>query len=60
MPVGMMSPKGSYINVPVDLAVTVALPVHSHIACNFIISDYVPKAARGKNLVFDVPFYSCV
>jgi len=33
-------------NLPVDLALGVALPVHSHIALNFVISDYVPKSAR--------------
>mmetsp|Transcript_10536 Transcript_10536/g.38770 ORF Transcript_10536/g.38770 Transcript_10536/m.38770 type:complete len:127 (+) Transcript_10536:158-538(+) len=47
VPAGMMTSKGSYFNVPIDLALTVALPVHSHIACNFVISDYVPHAARG-------------
>ncbi|CAL54960.1 Succinate dehydrogenase [ubiquinone] cytochrome b small subunit, CybS [Ostreococcus tauri] len=34
-------------SAPIDLALGVALPVHSHIALNFIISDYVPKSARG-------------
>ena len=33
-------------NLPVDLALGVALPVHSHIGLNFVISDYVPKSAR--------------
>lgn len=33
-------------NLPVDLALGVALPVHSHIGLNFVISDYVPKSMR--------------
>ena len=32
--------------LPIDLALAVALPVHSHIALNFVVSDYVPNAAR--------------
>ena len=28
--------------LPLDLALGVALPVHSHIALNFVVSDYVP------------------
>lgn len=27
-----------------DLGLAVALPVHSHVAMNFVVSDYVPKA----------------
>mmetsp|Transcript_3802 Transcript_3802/g.8799 ORF Transcript_3802/g.8799 Transcript_3802/m.8799 type:complete len:115 (-) Transcript_3802:25-369(-) len=32
--------------LPIDLALGVVMPVHSHIALNFVISDYVPKAQR--------------
>jgi succinate dehydrogenase (ubiquinone) membrane anchor subunit len=28
--------------LPIDLALGVALPLHSHIALNFVVSDYVP------------------
>ena len=31
--------------LPLDLALGVALPVHSHIALNFVVSDYVPTKA---------------
>mmetsp|Transcript_1867 Transcript_1867/g.4220 ORF Transcript_1867/g.4220 Transcript_1867/m.4220 type:complete len:99 (+) Transcript_1867:422-718(+) len=31
---------------PVDLALGLALPLHSHITCNMVISDYVPPSAR--------------
>ena len=35
------------INMPVDLALGFIFPFHSHVALNYIISDYVPKAARS-------------
>ena len=35
------------MNKPVDIALGVAFPAHAHIGMNYIISDYVPKAARG-------------
>jgi len=31
--------------LPIDLALGVVLPIHSHIALNFVVSDYVPKAS---------------
>ena len=35
-------------NVPaVDYALALAAPLHGHVAMNYIISDYVPVAARG-------------
>ena len=33
----------SWLNFPVDLALGVIFPVHSHIAINYVITDYVPK-----------------
>ncbi|TMW58002.1 hypothetical protein Poli38472_013476 [Pythium oligandrum] len=33
----------SPLSVPVDLALGVLIPVHSHIGVNNVISDYVPK-----------------
>ena len=32
----------------VDLALGVAIPVHSHIAINSVLSDYVPKSVLGE------------
>ena len=43
-PVAFMMP--SWANLPIDLALGVLFPVHSHIALNYVISDYVPKALR--------------
>lgn len=37
----------SQMNLPVDLALGVAFPLHSHVAINYVITDYVPKAARS-------------
>jgi succinate dehydrogenase (ubiquinone) membrane anchor subunit len=36
----------SWLNLPIDLALGVLFPIHSHIALNYVISDYVPKALR--------------
>lgn len=37
----------SVLNMPIDFALGVIFPFHSHIAINYVISDYVPKNARG-------------
>ncbi len=36
----------SEINKPIDLALGVLFPIHSHIGLNYVITDYVPKALR--------------
>jgi len=46
-PAAVFLPKDSGLLSPVDLALGVVLPLHSHITCNMVISDYVPPAARG-------------
>lgn len=43
-PVAFIMP--SWVNLPIDLTLGVLFPVHSHIALNYVISDYVPKAIR--------------
>jgi len=41
----------SKLNMPVDLALGVALPLHGHIGMNYVITDYATKmfgsSARG-------------
>jgi succinate dehydrogenase (ubiquinone) membrane anchor subunit len=37
----------SAINLPVDLSLGVIFPYHAHVALNYVISDYVPKASRS-------------
>ena len=45
----LLSP--SAINLPVDLALGVIIPIHSHIGMNNVISDYVPKPLRSATRV---------
>jgi succinate dehydrogenase (ubiquinone) membrane anchor subunit len=37
----------SVINMPVDILLGLVFPFHSHVAVNYVISDYVPKANRS-------------
>ncbi|KAK9833180.1 hypothetical protein WJX74_009450 [Apatococcus lobatus] len=39
--------EGSAPYQGLDLALGVAIPVHSHIAINSVVSDYVPKGFKG-------------
>lgn len=39
--------QGTYLGKAADLALGVAIPVHSHIAINSVLSDYVPKSVLG-------------
>ena len=43
--------QGSVLTRCADLALAVVLPVHSHVAVNNVISDYVPKNVAGKLLL---------
>jgi succinate dehydrogenase (ubiquinone) membrane anchor subunit len=43
--------QGSTLTRFADLALGVALPIHSHIAVNNVISDYVPKNVAGEPVV---------
>ena len=36
----------SPVTLPFDLLLGALFPLHSHVALNYIISDYVPKASR--------------
>lgn len=42
MPVALVA-SPSALNVPIDLALGVILPLHGHIGMNYVITDYVPK-----------------
>lgn len=42
----------SIFNLPLDLALGFMFPLHSFIGCNYVISDYVPKALRGPMRMF--------
>ena len=45
-PLSYMQKEGDGLGRVVDVALGVAVPVHSHIALNYVVSDYVPKGAR--------------
>ena len=49
----LLMSQGSMLTRCADLALGVALPIHSHIAVNNVISDYVPKNVAGE--VFGCP-----
>ena len=44
----MCALQGSTLTRGADLALALVLPVHSHVAMNNVISDYVPKNVAGK------------
>ena len=45
--------QGSYLGKAADIALGIAIPVHSHVAINSVLSDYVPKSVRGKALAHE-------
>jgi len=36
----------SPLNMPIDIVLGVLFPLHSHVALNYVVSDYVPKGSR--------------
>jgi succinate dehydrogenase (ubiquinone) membrane anchor subunit len=36
----------SIINAPIDITLGLLFPLHSHVALNYVITDYVPKSSR--------------
>merc|ERR1719269_574495 len=47
VPAAFFTPEGSQLQKPVDLALGVVAPVHSHITMNMVLSDYCPPKLRG-------------
>ena len=39
---------------PIDMALGVMFPLHSHIAMNFVITDYVPKFTKSASAIMGV------
>ena len=37
----------SYVGKATDIALGVAIPLHSHVAINSVLSDYVPRSVKG-------------
>ena len=48
----LMLPQGTALQRVTDVALGVAIPVHSHIAINSVLSDYVPKSVMGEGLPY--------
>ncbi|KXZ42626.1 hypothetical protein GPECTOR_129g556 [Gonium pectorale] len=46
-PVAVVSSKGSVLQKTADFVFSLAIPVHSHICMNAVVTDYFPKVARG-------------
>ena len=47
VPLAALSKEGDGALAAIDAGLALALPVHSHIALNYVVSDYVPKSFRG-------------
>lgn len=47
VPLAVFQQQGDLFGRVVDAGLNVALPVHSHIAMNYVVTDYVPKSIRG-------------
>mmetsp|Transcript_28082 Transcript_28082/g.51848 ORF Transcript_28082/g.51848 Transcript_28082/m.51848 type:complete len:121 (-) Transcript_28082:195-557(-) len=46
-PISVFSSKGETLEKIADHVLGIAIPIHSHIALNACVTDYVPKAAKG-------------
>jgi succinate dehydrogenase (ubiquinone) membrane anchor subunit len=46
VPLAALTKEGDGAAVAVDAGLAVALPIHSHIALNYVVSDYVPRGMR--------------
>ncbi|CAG9464645.1 unnamed protein product [Pedinophyceae sp. YPF-701] len=47
VPLACFAPDNSVLQTVADWGITAALPVHSQISVNAVVSDYVPKPVRG-------------
>jgi succinate dehydrogenase (ubiquinone) membrane anchor subunit len=46
-PAAFLTSEGTLPRKAVDVGLGIAIPLHSHIALNAVISDYVPNSVRG-------------
>eukprot|EP01031_Cornospumella_fuschlensis_P034171 gene34171-41363_t len=44
-PVALLAPTNP-LTMPIDVAISVLIPLHSHVAMNYVVSDYVPRKFR--------------
>eukprot|EP00192_Tetraselmis_astigmatica_P017964 CAMPEP_0117672772 /NCGR_PEP_ID=MMETSP0804-20121206/14096_1 /TAXON_ID=1074897 /ORGANISM="Tetraselmis astigmatica, Strain CCMP880" /LENGTH=110 /DNA_ID=CAMNT_0005481423 /DNA_START=69 /DNA_END=398 /DNA_ORIENTATION=- len=47
LPAALLSPEGSTPEKAADYTMAVAIPFHSHVAMNALITDYAPTALMG-------------
>jgi len=47
VPLAALTNEGDGAARVVDAGLAIALPIHSHIALNYVVSDYVPRSLRG-------------
>ena len=45
--------QGGLVVRAADVAMGVFIPLHSHVALNSVMTDYVPKSALGQSLLID-------
>mmetsp|Transcript_8847 Transcript_8847/g.13202 ORF Transcript_8847/g.13202 Transcript_8847/m.13202 type:complete len:156 (-) Transcript_8847:109-576(-) len=48
----------SVINMPVDMALTVLIPVHSHVCMNLVAEDYVPPGTARSSAKIGIALVS--
>ncbi|KAG1673288.1 hypothetical protein FOA52_002568 [Chlamydomonas sp. UWO 241] len=46
-PLALLGSKGGLLTKAADMVFAFALPTHMHITMNAVVSDYLPKVARG-------------
>lgn len=51
LPCSLIAPDGSSVQKVSDMALGIALCLHSHIHINSVLSDYVPKSVLGTTRV---------
>lgn len=47
VPLAAFQQQGDALGRVIDLGLNAALPIHGHIAMNYVVTDYVPKSVAG-------------
>lgn len=50
-PLAIVADKDGFLQRIADFGLALAIPVHMHIGMNALVTDYLPKAARGAGRV---------
>lgn len=46
IPAGLVSPEGGVLAKVADVGLAAAIPFHTHVGLNLVVSDYVPRALQ--------------